>query len=145
MTNPENPESEAHLLSTRLADFETGLRAMQEVIRNLPDADQAERAIAVDSRLDRIGRMVALGIVCLLVLIGLLIYRLYDANKNNEVAQKGIKCIVEQLEEHRNANKSAHMAFAEKLDAPYVVDPINQPRAIPLHLEENCAPFSATP
>ena len=52
---------------------------MQEVIRNLPDSTQAERAIAVDSRLARIARGVTIGTVLLIFVTGLLVLRSWQA------------------------------------------------------------------
>lgn len=125
-------------LNERLADFEMAVVGMQRVIANLPDAGQAERAIATDRKLARINTLVACGLVAALAgltLNGWINYRNRSA----------MECLIEQFTEHRHAQREAHRAFSEKLDAPYTVSAEDSPPPIPHALEAACRPFLESP
>lgn len=133
---------EARILQSRLDDFEAGLLSMQRVVADLPNTNQAERAIAVDRRLDGIARMVTAGVVLLLLVTGLLVVRTWRSAKDAATSRQGVLCLLEQIEEHRHAQRSAHQAFANKLNAPYSIEGGQLPPPVPREaLEEACRPF----
>jgi len=121
-------------LNERLADFEMALLGMQRVVANLPDTGQAERAIQTDKKLARINTLVAVGLVA--ILAGL-VFDGWTSYRN----RGAMECLIEQFTEHRHAQREAHQAFSQKIDAPYTVAAEDQPPPIPHALEAACRPF----
>jgi hypothetical protein len=69
------------------------------------------------------------------------VYAAWEAREARMRVQRATECLIEQFAEHREANRSAHQAFAHKLDAPYALEPGGAPNGIPVDLEAACRDF----
>jgi hypothetical protein len=79
--------------------------------------------------------------VTLVLSMFVVVYAAWEAREARVRVQRATECLIEQFAEHRSANRSAHQAFALKLDAPYSAED-GLPGTVPHNLEAACYEFT---
>lgn len=84
---------------------------------------------------------VLFSIVVLVIMAFLIGLTAWEGRRDRAEMRRATECIIEQFAEHREANRAAHQAFAQKLDAPYGLEAGELLPPVLDRLEEACAPF----
>jgi hypothetical protein len=113
--------------------------------RNLDKLDQGRRKILPLARAEwrTVPIMIAaMSFFTLVLSMVVVVYAAWEAREARIHIKAATECLIEQFAEHRGVNRSAHQAFAEKLQAPYTLEPSDLPEVPRSNLETACNLFT---